>query len=178
MNTTVRAARVRKSAEKLNEGLVWAEVYLPFDAEAFSAFVALAQKSPGADWPAKVAAAAAADPVLASKALDPIDAHGEAMLPEDLQGFAHSFLDESRQIDVMHSFERVGTVKVAQSFVNTPEIGSSKFYPGAWVLALQVAPGSEVWKAVDEGKLDALSFATTVRKVRITAAKPAQQEAA
>lgn len=157
---TVRPVRVRKAGGELSEGLVWVEVYLPFDVEAWSGFQALVTKHGG-----DLVKAEAADPVLASKALTPIDAHGEAMTADDLQQLAHGFLVSSRKIDVMHDQAARASVQVVESFRNTEEIASPNFYPGAWVLCLKVAPGSDEWKALEGGTLDAVSFETTVVKV-------------
>lgn len=162
----VRPVRVRKAAGELVEGVVWVEVYLPFDAAAFQAFSALMATKGSAVEAAK------ADPALASKALEPIDAHGEAMLPSDLEALAFGFLTSSRKIDVMHDQNARASVAVVQSFVNTPEIASPNFYPGAWVVALKMAPGSPEFEAAVAGGIDAVSFQTTVVK-RPVAAQPA-----
>lgn len=162
----VRPVRVRKAEGRgLEQGLVWVEVYLPFDLQAFAAFSQVV-KANGGD----VVKAATADPEIASKALTPIDAHGEAMIPADLQKLAHGFLVESRQIDVLHDTTVRKSVAVVESFLNTPEIGSPQFYPGAWVVCLRLEPDSAEWKAVDSGALDAVSFQTDVFKTMIAAA--------
>lgn len=162
MDHQVRPVRVRKSAG-MQEGLIWAEVFLPFDPVAFATFEALALQA------GSYAAAGALNPELATKALAPIDAHGEAMPADDLLVFAHGWLDGPRKMDVLHDEVVSKAIMVVESFVNTPEIASPHFYPGAWVLCLQLAPGSPEWAGVDSGALDSLSFQTTVTKRRIVA---------
>lgn len=148
----------------MTEGLVWVEAYLPFDPESFAAFAAKARELGSA------VAAATADPALAAKALDPIDAHGEAMLLEDLALLAHTFLVESRKIDVMHDEAARSSVRVVESFVNTPEVASPNYYPGAWVVVLKIDPGSPEWAEVEKGAIDAVSFQAFVKKVPVTIA--------
>ena len=158
-----RIAKVRKGG-RLEDGLVWVEVYLPFDAQAFFDFQELVRKTGNAE------AAAEADPELADRALTPIDTHGEAMLQEDVTKLAHRFLTKSRKHDVMHDERPVESVQTVESFVNGPEVESPHFYPGAWVVVLKVEKGSEVWDRIDSGELDAVSFQAFVSKTPIAAA--------
>lgn len=158
----VKRTRVSKSAGGMTEGLVWVEAYLPLDVEALAAFVAKAQELGGPEL------AAEADPELASKALEPIDAHGEAMLPEAVIALAHGYLTDCRKVDVMHDGVARTEVDVVESFVNGPEVESPHFYPGAWVSVLKIDPASQLFADVDAGKLDAVSFQAWVSKVPVT----------
>ena len=158
-----RAVRVRKGGRGMSEGLVWVECYLPFDPEAFHEFTAKCAELGGA------VLAEAAHPELARKALTPIDTQGEAMLADDLLQLAHGFMVQSRKIDVMHDEDTRPTVQIVQSFVNTPEINSPNFWPGAWVAVLKVDEGSEEWDAIESGELNAVSFQALVGKMPITA---------
>lgn len=167
MEPRVRA-RVVKSSRGLTEGLVWVEAYLPLDVPSFAAFSRLVQEQGG------VEKAVAADRVLAEKALRGIDAHGEAMLPEDLQQLAHGFLAHSRQMDADHA-GGVGAyvvrpeLQLVESFLNGPEVASPLYAPGAWVAVFRVEKGSDLWARIDSGELDAVSFATAVTKEPVVA---------
>lgn len=160
-------ARKAPDERQLAEGLIWVEAYLPFDVAAFAAFEALARKK-GKGGAPDYDAAAAADPELAKKALEPIDSHGEAMLQEDVIALAHAFLVQSRKMDVAHDQAARPTLELVESFVNGPEIASPHFAPGAWVVVFKVAAGSAEWEAVQKGELNAVSFQAVVSKVPIT----------
>lgn len=171
-NFRPRVVKVRKAEGRgMAEGLVWVEAYLPLDVDAFHRFSGLVAKHGSAE------AAALADPALAELALTPIDTHGEAMLPEDLMQLAHAFVADSRKIDVMHDQQAREGVAVVQSFVNTPEVGSPNFWPGAWVTVLKIDQESEVWQRVESGELDAVSFMALVTKLPIAANLAAQEGA-
>lgn len=158
-----RFARVRKAGRGMTEGLVYVEAYLPLDPEAFNEFTQKWVELGNAE------AVKAAHPELARKALTPIDTQGEAMLQTDVLELAHSFLTQSRKIDVMHDEATRDSVQIVQSFVNTEEIGSPHFWPGSWVTVLKVAKGSPEFAAIESGELDAVSFQAHVGKVPITA---------
>lgn len=161
-------ARKAPGARELAEGLVWVEAYLPFDPQALADFEALARKTPKPDGKPDYRKAANTNPELAKKALDPIDSHGEAMLQEDLVQLAHGFLAESRKMDIQHDGKARGTVQLAETFVNTPEIASPNFAPGAWVVVFKVAAGSAEWADIEAGNLNAVSFQAVVTKQPIT----------
>lgn len=158
-------ARKVTNGRGMVEGRVWVEAYLPFNPEAFAAFAAkAAELGTGlAGWKA----AAAADPELATKALTPIDAHGEAMLAGDLEALADGFLVESRKMDAYHDQRVRPGVDLVGSFLNTPEVASPKFWPGAWVVIFRVAPDAPEFAAVEKGELNAVSFQAMVRKFPI-----------
>ncbi len=158
-------ARKVTNARGMVEGRVWVEAYLPFNPEAFAAFAAKAAElgTGAAGWKA----AAVADPELATKALTPIDAHGEAMLADDLEALADGFLVESRKIDAYHDQQVRPGVQVVGSFLNTAEVASPKFWPGAWVVVLRIAPDAPEFLAVEKGELNAVSFQAMVRKFPI-----------
>lgn len=160
-----RVVRVRKAegGRGMAEGLVWVEVYLPFDPSAYVDFVQLVGAHKG-----DAVAAAAADPELASKALTPIDAHGEAMLAGDVVALAHAYQVQSRKMDVGHDRQARASCQVVETFVNGPEIASPNFYPGSWVIVVKVAPGTPEWTALEAGTLDAVSFEGLVYKQPVT----------
>ena len=157
-----RIAKVRKG-RKLEDGLIWVEVYLPFDPVAFSEFQRLAVKLGSGRK------AAESDPHLAERALTPIDSHGEAMLSEDVRKLAHRFLVKSRKHDVMHDERPRDGITLVESFLNGPEVDSPNFWPGAWVVVMRVAKGSEAWARIESGELDAVSFQAYVKKQPIVA---------
>lgn len=160
---TAAALRIRKvKAAGLELGLVWAEVYLPFDVEAFAEFAALERKL------GSTAAAAKADPGLFDRAITPIDSQGEAMLPEDLELLAHRFLSVSRKFDADHDEAARKSVVLVESFINGPEVQSPHFFPGSWVAVFQVAKGSPEWERIEAGELRAVSFQAFVERVAIT----------
>lgn len=158
-------ARKVQNGRGMTEGRVWVEAYLPFNPEAFASFAAkAAELGTGIEgWKA----AAAAEPELASKALTPIDSQGEAMLPADLELLADGFLVESRKVDAYHDMQARPGVQVVGSFLNTPEVASPKFWPGAWVVVLRIAPDAPEFQAVEKGELNAVSFMAMVRKFPI-----------
>lgn len=166
MSGTAGGRLMRVCKSDMQQGLVWVEAYLPFDPPAFAAFQALVMVHGSA------AAAALADPALADRALTPIDSHGEAMLQEDVLLLAERFLHQSLQMDLQHDFIARDDVRAVQSFVNTPEIGSPHFWPGAWVVVLRVEPDSAAWALVESGAVSAVSFAGNVSKKTIVAALP------
>lgn len=164
---TVRTARIQPRARVrkgrgMAEGLIYVEAYLPFDGEAFVEFSDLVKKHGG-----DVAAASKASPELAKKALTPVDAHGEAMMAADVMALAHRFILQSRKMDVQHDEVARDTAHVVQSFVNTDEIASPHFWPGAWVVAIKLDPNSDEFRDVEEGKLDAVSFQALVAKIPV-----------
>jgi hypothetical protein len=167
--STTHAGRVVKAAAVgrpgFEEGRLWVEAYLPFDPQAFEAFTRRALDLGGGS--AGYQAAAAADPELARRALEPIDAHGEAMLAADLEALADRFLVQSRRVDVQHDEKTRAGVHVVGSFVNTPEIASPQFYPGAWVVVLKVEAWTPEFTAIKLGRLNAVSFQAVVTKVPI-----------
>ena len=156
-------ARVRKSGRGMTEGLIWVECYLPFDATAFNEFVQKWMKLGSAEAVKK------SDPDLADRALTPIDTQGEAMLPDHLLELAHSFLSDCRKMDVMHDDRARDSVQVVQSFVNTAEVASPNFWPGAWVCVLKADPNSDEFARIASGELDPVSFQGMVTKIPITA---------
>lgn len=156
----------------MEAGRIWVEAYLPFDVDAFADFTRKALELGGGA--AGYGKAAAADPELARKALEPIDAHGEAMLPADLEQLADAFLVESRKIDVMHDEQARAGLHVVGSFLNTSEIASPHFAEGAWVVVLKVEPWTPEFQAVKAGTLNAVSFQAIVKKIPIIVTPPAE----
>lgn len=167
-NHQANVVRVRKAAGRgMAAGLVWVEAYLPFDSGAFAEFSALVKSS------GSIEAAAVANPELASKALTPIDSHGEAMLPADLEQLAHGFVANSRKLDVQHNRVPTSDLTLVESFINGPEVASPNFYPGAWVVVFKARPGSQVFLDLEAGKLDAVSFQDVVTKIHVIAKEAA-----
>ena len=162
-------ARVRKADRSMTQGLIWVEVYLPFDAEAFAQFSALEAQLGSAEL------AAATAPDLAARALTPIDSQGEAMFAEDIVRMAHRYLVMYRQIDQRHDLNDVQTVRVVESFVNGPEVQSPLYWPGAWVVVLQVDPGSAEWTAIEDGTYNAVSFWGQASKTPVVPVYPTEQ---
>lgn len=143
---------VKRARRTMTRGLVWVEVYRPMDMAAWKDFSALCKAAGG------IKAAAAQDPGLAERALTPIDWYGTGMLPQDLESFAHAYLVLSRQVDVQHDQRPIDEARIVQSFLNTDEIGSPHYWPGAWVVVIEVDPASAVWKAIESGKINAVSI--------------------
>lgn len=152
----------------MEQGRIWVEAYLPFDPQAFADFTRKALELGGG--PDGYRAAATADPAMARKALDPIDSHGEAMLAQDLEALADGFLVESRKIDVNHDEQARAGVAVVGSFLNTPEVASPNYFPGAWVVVIKVESWTPEFKAIKSGALNAVSFQAIVHKIPIVVA--------
>ena len=146
----------------MSAGLVWVEAYLPLNVEAFAQYSDLVHEL------GSYAAANAADPALAEKALTPIDSHGEAMLAEDVEQLGRGFL-ESRRMDTEHDYVTNSDLTLVESFINGPEVESPHFYPGAWVVVFKAEPGTQTFDDINAGRLNAVSFATGVVKVPVTA---------
>jgi hypothetical protein len=105
-------------------------------------------------------------------ALDPsavkaeqLDLHGAAMLPEDVEKFAHRWLAFSRSIDIEH--DGVGRpVHVIESFFNGPSIASPAWPINSHALRLDVAQSKEALDGLRSGKLNSVSLdAYTFNKV-------------
>ncbi len=96
-----------------------------------------------------------------------LDLHGCAMLPEDVEKFAHRWLAFSRSIDINH--DGLGrNVHVVESFMNTPDIASPSWPINAHAARLDVAGDQEAFEGLRTGKLnsvslDALTFNRVVR---------------
>lgn len=154
---------VKRSRRTLTRGLVWVEVYRPMDMAAWKDFSALV-KSAGS-----IEAAAVQDPALAERALTPVDWYGTGMLPHDLEAFAHAYLVLSRQVDVQHDQRPIDSARIVQSFLNTAEIASANYWPGAWVVVIEVDPASDAWKAIESGKINAVSIMAFCRVLNVIA---------
>lgn len=155
-------SRVRKG-RGMTEGLLYVEAYLPFDPVAFTEFVKKWQELGSAE------AVEAAYPELAKKALVPIDTDGEAMLQDHVIKLAHAFMEQSQKMDVQHDGWERDSMQVVQSFVNTPEIASPNWWPGAWVTVIKVQKGTPEWDLFESGDLNAVSFQGDVIKTPVTA---------
>jgi hypothetical protein len=154
---------VKRTRRTLSRGLIWVEVYRPCPSAAWKEFSALCKTAGG------IVPAAAQDPALAERALTPIDWYGTGMLPADLESFAHAYLVLSRQVDVQHDQNPINDARIVQSFLNTAEIASPHYWPGAWVVVIEVDPGSAVWTAIEAGKINAVSIMAFCRVVSVIA---------
>lgn len=111
-------------------------------------------------------------------ALDPtavksshLDLHGSAMLPHDVEKFAHRWLAFSRSVDVQH--DGVGRdIRVVESFFNSPEVCSPNWPVNSHALRLDVANCAEAMDGLRKGTLNSVSLdaLTFNRKVRLPAA--------
>jgi hypothetical protein len=94
-----------------------------------------------------------------------LDLHGAAMLPEDVERFAHRWLAFARSVDIEH--DGVGRpVDVVESFFNSPDV-ASPFYPvNAHVTRLDVSKSPEAHEGLRSGRLNSVSLdAITFNKV-------------
>jgi hypothetical protein len=154
---------VKRTRRLMTRGLIWVEVYRPMDMQAWKDFSAAVKAAGG------IEAAAAKDPGLAERALTPIDWYGTGMLPGDLESFAHAYLVLSRQVDVQHDQRPTDSARIVQSFLNTDEIASPNYWPGAWVVVIEVDPGSALWSDIEAGKINAVSIMAFCRLVPVIA---------
>jgi hypothetical protein len=108
---------------------------------------------------------AALDPT-AVKASD-LDLKGTAMLPEDVELFAHRWLAYSRSIDIEH--DGVGRpIHVIESFFNSPEVGAAAWPLNSHAVRMDVSASKEAVDGLRNGtlnsvSLDAFTFNRTVR---------------
>lgn len=96
-----------------------------------------------------------------------LDLHGTAMLPEDVEKFAHRWLSFSRSVDIEH--DGIGRpVYTAESFYNSEDIASPVFPINSHAARLDVSRSKEALEGLRSGKLnsvslDALTFNRVVR---------------
>lgn len=121
-------------------------------------------------------------------ALDPtavrstdLDLKGTAMLPHDVELFAHRWLGFSRSIDIEH--DGVGRpVDVVESFFNSPAIASPSFPVNSHPMRLDVSRSEEAMTGLRDGtlnsvSLDALTFNRVVRlPVATSRSAPAEEK--
>jgi hypothetical protein len=95
-----------------------------------------------------------------------LDLHGAAMLPEDVELFAHRWLAFSRSIDINH--DGIGrNIQVVESFMNTPEVGAAAWPVNAHAARLDVAGDKEAYDGLRTGALNSVSLdALTFNKVQ------------
>jgi hypothetical protein len=107
---------------------------------------------------------AAIDPT-AVKA-EKLDLHGAAMLPEDVELFAHRWLAFSRSIDIQH--DGIGRpIHVVESFFNSKEISSPSWPVDAHAVRLNLSACKEAMEGFSAGRLNCVSldaFTFNVRK--------------
>lgn len=106
---------------------------------------------------------AAIDPT-AVKASD-LDLHGAAMLPDDVEKFAHRWLAFSRSIDIEH--DGVGRpVHVVESFFNGPEIAAPAWPINSHAVRMDVSGSIEALEGLRSGRLNSVSLdAYTFNKI-------------
>lgn len=107
---------------------------------------------------------AAIDPT-AVKA-EKLDLHGAAMLPEDVEKFAHRWLAFSRSIDIQH--DGIGRpIHAVESFVNSKEVASPAWPVDAHAVRLDISRCKEAVDGFMHGRLNCVSldaFTFNVRK--------------
>lgn len=157
------SAIVVRTRRELTRGLVWVEVYRPFDLQAWQEWSKLVLAA------GSHAAAAELDPALASRALGPVDMHKTGMLAPDLERFAREYLVRSRRTDRQHDTVPREDVRVVESFINGPEVASPNFWPGAWVAVLEIDKDSKIWRDVESGVLNGVSIMAFAAIVEIVA---------
>lgn len=106
---------------------------------------------------------AAIDPT-AVKTSD-LDLHGAAMLPQDVEKFAHRWLAYSRSIDIEH--DGIGRpVHVIESFFNGTDVASPAWPINSHAVRLDVSQSKEALDGLRTGKLNSVSLdAYTFNKV-------------
>jgi hypothetical protein len=112
-------------------------------------------------------------------ALDPsavraehLDLHNTAMMPEDVEKFAHRWLSASRSVDIEH--DGIGRpVHVVESFYNSEDIAAPAFPINSHAARLDVSRSKEAMDGLRSGRLNSVSLdaLTFNRVVRLPAAQ-------
>jgi hypothetical protein len=106
-------------------------------------------------------------------ALDPaavksshLDLHGSAMLPEDVQKFAHRWLAYSRSIDIEH--DGIGRpITVIESFFNSEEVQAAAWPINSHAVRLDVSSSDDALTGLRSGALNSVSLdALTFNRMR------------
>lgn len=107
---------------------------------------------------------AAIDP--AAVRAEKLDLHGAAMLPEDVEKFAHRWLAFSRSIDIQH--DGIGRpVYVVESFFNSKDVASAAWPVDSHAVRLNMFQCKEAMEGFAQGRLNCISldaFTFNVRK--------------
>lgn len=86
-----------------------------------------------------------------------LDLHGAAMLPEDVELFAHRWLSHSRSVDINH--DGIGRpVYTAESFFNGPDIASPAWPVNSHAVRLDVRNSKEALDGLKDGTLNSVSL--------------------
>lgn len=106
---------------------------------------------------------AALDPT--SVKISDLDLHGAAMLPQDVEKFAHRWLAFSRSIDIEH--DGIGRpVHVIESFFNSSDIGAPAWPINSHAVRFDVSASKEALDGLRSGALNSVSLdAYTFNKV-------------
>lgn len=97
-----------------------------------------------------------------------VDAHGEAMMAEDIEKMCHEFLrlaasTKGAVIDKNHDNVALSAYPV-ESYIETEE---GKDWPvGSWIMGVKIEDPT-IWAEVKSGKLNGYSFEAMVRKLPI-----------
>ena len=87
-----------------------------------------------------------------------VDTYGTFMDSETLETLAHTYMEVSRGVDVMHSFKAVGAVPVESTIIREGETTEDYPHVGMWKLGVKVNDDA-VWARVDSGELNSYSIA-------------------
>lgn len=95
-----------------------------------------------------------------------LDTQGEFIKDYDvLEKMAHSFMEESQQIDLNHDYN-TRDVSVVESYVTKGDttIGEKVYGEGTWLVTLKVNDDT-LWSSIEKGELQGVSMAGLVTKV-------------
>ena len=87
-----------------------------------------------------------------------VDTYGTFMDSATLETLAHTYMEVSRGVDVMHSFKAVGAVPVESTIIREGETTEDYPHVGMWKLCVKVNDDA-VWARVDSGELNSYSIA-------------------
>lgn len=97
---------------------------------------------------------------------DKLDLHGAAMLPDDVEKFAHRWLAFSRSIDIQH--DGIGRpIHAVESFFNSADVASPAWPVDAHAVRLNLSACQEAMEGFAAGRLNCISldaFTFNVRK--------------
>ena len=90
-----------------------------------------------------------------------LDTHGDHMTPEGVEKLAHQFLhmDLGAAMDLQHNGKPLTGCRVAESYIATE--ATRHWSKGSWVVTFHVT-NDHIWAAIEEGKLNGVSFAAWV----------------
>lgn len=93
------------------------------------------------------------------------DAHGDYMLPEDIEKAAHNFLVNGKGSDIQHDNKKAN-VDIVESWVAKTDtmVGGQEIKAGTWMATAKVNDDL-IWKAIKEGTLTGFSMGGTAQKI-------------